>query len=327
MTRMSKRMDAHTDLTVRIGGLVMQNPVMTASGTFGYGPEFARLVDLNRLGAIVVKGISLKPAHGNPPPRLVEIPGGLLNAIGLQNPGFEGFVRDYLPFLRQYQAPVIVNIWGHTIAEYAAIAERFNDVPGVHGLELNISCPNIKRGGIAFGTDPTMARRVITAVRARTRLPLITKLSPNVTVIAEFAHIAEACGADAISLINSFPAMAIDIETRRPILANTTGGLTGPAIHTIALKMVWEAARAVKIPVIGMGGITSAKEALAFIIAGASAVAVGTANFSEPLSTLNVIEGIEAYLVRHRLPSVRVLVGTLKTGPASPKPRGQRPPV
>ncbi|MBU4212593.1 MAG: dihydroorotate dehydrogenase [Verrucomicrobia bacterium] len=317
MTRTLKRIDAHTDLTVRIGGLVMQNPVMTASGTFGYGPEFARLVDLNRLGAIVVKGISLKPAQGNPTPRLVEVPGGLLNAIGLQNPGFAGFVSDYLPFLRQYQAPVIVNIWGHTIEEYAAIAERFSDVPGVHGLELNISCPNIKRGGIAFGTDPKMARQVITAVRKRTRLPLITKLSPNVTIIAEFARIAEACGADAVSLINSFPAMAIDIETRRPILANITGGLTGPAIHTIALKMVWEAAQAVKIPVIGMGGITSAKEALAFIIAGASAIAVGTANFTEPLSTLAVIKGIEAYLVRHRLPSVRALVGTLETGSAS----------
>jgi dihydroorotate dehydrogenase (NAD+) catalytic subunit len=293
----------------------MPNPVMTASGTFGYGPEFARLVDLNRLGAIVVKGISLKPAQGNPPPRMVEVPGGLLNAIGLQNPGFAGFVNDYLPFLRQYQAPVIVNIWGRTIEEYAAVAERFDNVPGIHGLELNISCPNIKRGGIAFGADPKMARRVITAARARTRLPLITKLSPNVRSIAEFARIAEACGADAVSLINSFPAMAIDIETRRPLLANTTGGLTGPAIHTIALKMVWETARAVKIPVIGMGGITSAKEALAFIIAGASAVAVGTANFTEPLCTLAVIKGIETYLVRHRLSSARALVGTLETKP------------
>ena len=313
-------------MTVRIGGLVMQNPVMTASGTFGYGPEFARLVDLNRLGAIVVKGISLKPAQGNPPPRMVEVPGGLLNAIGLQNPGFEGFVRDYLPFLRQYQVPVIVNIWGHTIGEYAAIAERFSDVPGIHGLELNISCPNIKHGGIAFGTDPKMARQVITAVRKRTRLPLIPKLSPNVRSIAEFARIAEACGADAISLINSFPAMAIDIETRRPILANTTGGLTGPAIHTIALKMVWEAARAVTIPVIGMGGITSAKEALAFIIAGASAVAVGTANFTEPRCMLGVIEGIKAYLVQRHLPSVRALVGTLEIGSAKSKPRGRRRP-
>ncbi len=314
------------NLSVHIGRLCMQNPVMTASGTFGYGPEYARLVDLNRLGAIVVKGISLKPAQGNPTPRMVEVPGGLINAIGLQNPGFEGFVRDYLPFLRQFRTPLIVNIWGHTIEEYAAIAERFSNVPGVHGLELNISCPNIKHGGIAFGTDPKMARRVISAVRARTRLPLIPKLSPNVRAIAEFARIAEDCGADAISLINSFPAMAIDIETRRPILANITGGLTGPAIHAIALKMVWEAAQAVKIPVIGMGGITSAKEALAFIIAGASAVAVGTANFSDPHCTLAVIQGIEAYLVRHRLAAVRDLVGTLETGSPSPKSPGRRRP-
>lgn len=310
------------DISVRIGGIVMQNPVMTASGTFGYGPEFARLMDLNRLGAIVVKGISLHATRGHPTPRLVEVPGGLLNAIGLQNPGFEGFVRDYLPFLRQYRLPVIVNIWGHTLEEYAQIAERFDAVPGVHGLELNISCPNIKRGGLAFGADPRMARRVIRAVRRRTRLPLIPKLSPNVPAIAEFARIAEDCGADAVSLINSFPAMAIDIETRRPILANVTGGLTGPAIHPIALKLVWEAARAVRIPVIGMGGITSAKEALAFIIAGASAVAVGTANFTDPLITLEVIEGIAAYLVRHKLPSLRALVGTLEI---VAKPRGRRP--
>lgn len=309
------------DLSVRIGKLVMQNPVMTASGTFGYGPEFAELVDLNRLGAIVVKGISLKPTPGNPPPRLVEVPGGLLNAIGLQNPGFAGFVRDYLPFLRQYQTPVIVNIWGHTIAEYAAIAERFSTVPGVHALELNISCPNIKHGGIAFGTDPKMARRVISTVRAHTRLPLIPKLSPNVPNIAEFARIAEDCGADAVSLINSFPAMAIDIETRRPILANITGGLTGPAIHNIALKMVWETARAVKIPVIGMGGISAAREALAFMIAGASAIAVGTANFTEPRCVLAVIQGIEEYLVRHSLPSARALVGTLATSATTQKAR------
>lgn len=315
------------DLSIRIGKLGMQNPVMTASGTFGYGPEFARLFDLNRLGAIVVKGISLKPVQGNPTPRLVEVPGGLLNAIGLQNPGFEEFVSNYLPFLRQYDAPIIVNIWGHTIEEYAAIAERFGNVPGIHGLELNISCPNIKHGGIAFGTDKKMAQRVIAAVRARTRLPLIPKLSPNVSSIADFARIAEACGADAISLINSFPAMAIDIETRRPILANITGGLTGPAIHTIALKMVWEAARAVKIPVIGMGGITSAQEAIAFIIAGASAVAVGTANFSEPLCTLDIIQGIEDYLVRHHLSSVRALIGTLATDSTPKGHSGKRLPV
>lgn len=305
-------MPTKPDLSIRLGGLVLKNPVMAASGTFGYGVEFARLVDLNRLGAIVVKGISLKPEPGNPTPRLVEVHGGLLNAIGLQNPGFEGFVRDYLPFLRQYQTAVIVNIWGRTVAEYAAIAERFDSVPGVHALELNISCPNIKRGGLAFGTDQRMARKVISAVRAQTRKPLIPKLSPNVTDIAQFARIAEDCGADAVALINSYPALAIDIETRRPILANVTGGLTGPAIHTIALKLVWEAARAVKIPVIGLGGISSAREALAFIIAGASAVQVGTANFQEPRTTLTVIAGIEAYLKRHKIPAVRKLIGTLE---------------
>ena len=300
-------------LAVTISGIAMQNPVMAASGTFGYGPEYAELVDLNRLGALVVKGISLKPAPGNPTPRLVEVSGGLLNAIGLQNPGAEGFIREYLPFLRQYQVPVIVNIWGHSIEEYCDVAERFNGVSGIHGLELNISCPNIKQGGLAFGTDPNMAQQVITAVRAKTRLPLIPKLSPNVANIAQFARIAQECGADAVSLINSIPAMAIDIETRQPVLANITGGLTGPAIHSIALKQVWEVARAVTIPVIGMGGITSANEALAFLIAGATAVAVGTATFTEPQTMLAVIDGIEAYLARHGIGDIRELTGSLIT--------------
>lgn len=300
-------------LDVNIGGIAMSNPVMAASGTFGYGPEYANLVDLNRLGALVVKGISLNPVVGNPTPRLVEVPGGLINAIGLQNPGFEGFVRDYLPFLRQYRVPVIVNIWGHTIEEYEAVAEAFSNVQGVHGLELNISCPNIKAGGIAFGIEPDLARKVITAVRRKTSLPLIPKLSPNVANIAAFARLAEDCGANAISLINSFPAMAIDIETRRPVLANVTGGLTGPAIHPIAVKMVWEAARAVKIPVIGMGGITSAREAIEFLIAGAAAVAVGTATFTHPTTMLEVIDGLEDYLVRHGMQRIQDLVGTLAT--------------
>lgn len=299
------------DLAVKIGGIALRNPVMVASGTFGYGPEYAGLVDLNLLGAFVVKGISIQPASGNPTPRLVEVPGGLLNAIGLQNPGAEGFIRDYLPFLRRYRVPVIVNIWGHSIDEYRAVAARLDRVPGIHGLELNISCPNIKKGGLAFGTDPKMAQQVIKAVRARTRLPLIPKLSPNVANIGRFARLAQDCGADAVSLINSIPAMAIDIETRRPILANITGGLTGPAVHHVALKQVWEAARAVTIPVIGMGGITSAKEALAFLIAGATAVAVGSANFTDPQTSLQVIAGIEAYLVRHRIGAVKKIIGSL----------------
>ncbi len=299
------------NMAVKIGGIAMRNPVMVASGTFGYGPEYADLVNLNRLGAFVVKGISLQPARGNLTPRLVEVTGGLLNAIGLQNPGAEGFIRDYLPFLRRFRTPVIVNIWGHSIDEYRDVAERFDKVPGIHGLELNISCPNIKQGGLAFGVNPKMAQQVIKAVRTATRLPLIPKLSPNVSDIGKFARIAQDCGADAVSLINSIPAMAIDIETRRPALANNTGGLTGPAIHPVALKQVWEAARAVTIPVIGMGGITSAREALAFLIAGASAVAVGTANFTEPQTTLQVIAGIQNYLIRHGIGDVTELIGSL----------------
>ncbi len=312
------------DLSVKLAGLLLKNPVMTASGTFGYGSEYAPLVDLNRLGAIVVKGISAAPAAGNPTPRLVEVPGGLINAIGLQNPGADGFVREHLPFLRQFRTPVIVNIWGRAVGEYADVARRLDGVPGVHALELNISCPNIKEGGLAFGTDLRLAQRVIRAVRRVTRLPLIPKLSPNVTHIADFARAAEDSGGDAISLINSFPAMAIDAETRRPVLANVTGGLTGPALHPIALKMVWEAARAVRIPVIGMGGIACANDALDFLIAGASAVAVGTATFSNPNCAIEVIDGIADYLTRHRARSVRDIIGSLETGPAARPARRAR---
>lgn len=300
------------DMRVNIGAIAMKNPVMAASGTFGYGKEYAGLVDLNRLGAIVVKGISLKPEKGNFPPRLAEVPGGLLNAIGLQNPGCAAFLREHLPFLRQFDVPVIVNIWGRSVGDYAEVASRLDGIAGVSGLEVNISCPNIKTGGIAFGTDLRLTTEVVSAVRKSARLPLIVKLSPNVTRVADFARAAEDNGANAVSLINSFPAMAIDIESRRPVLANVTGGLSGQALHPIALKMVWETAQAVKVPVIGMGGIASAREALAFLIAGASAVAVGTANFADPQATIKVIEGIAAYLVRHKLKSLRDLVGTLQ---------------
>ena len=301
------------NMEVTVAGIRMKNPVTVASGTFGYGPEYADLVDLNGLGAIVVKGISSQPWGGNDTPRMVEVPGGLVNAIGLQNPGFEGFVREYMPFLRQLQTPLIVNIWGRTTEDYADIAARFSDVEGVSGLEVNISCPNIKEGGVAFGTDLKMAAEVIGAVRAHTPLPIIAKLSPNVSSIAPFARLAEENGANALSLINSYPAMVIDIETRRPVLAHKTGGLSGPAIHPIAVKLVYEAARAVKIPVIGMGGITSAKEALEFIIAGATAVAVGTANFTDPGTALAVVRGIREYLVKHGIAAVTDLVGTLRT--------------
>lgn len=300
------------NLEVNIGGIRMKNPVMVASGTFGYGPEYADIVDLNKLGAIVVKGIRIDPWEGNPTPRIVEVPGGLVNAIGLQNPGADKFISEYMPFLRQYDLPVIVNIWGRTIEEYSAVTERFNDVEGVAGLELNISCPNIKEGGIAFGTDPKIAGRVISTVRRKTKLPLIPKLSPNISMMGVFAQVAEDSGADAISMINSIPAMVIDTETRKPILANAVGGLTGPAIHPVAVKMVWEAAKEVKIPIIGMGGITGASDALEFILAGASAIAVGTANFSDPTTALRVIAGIEDYMERQGVSKIADLVGALR---------------
>lgn len=291
----------------------MRNPVMTASGTFGYGPEYADLVDFSRLGAIVVKGISREPVRGNPPPRTVEVASGLINAIGLQNPGVDGFVKEYMPFLRRHDVPVIVNIWGRTIEDYAFVAERFDAVDGVAGLEVNVSCPNIKEGSCTFGSNLDMFKRVIAAVRAKTKLPLIPKLAPDIAGIKTFAKAAEECGADAISLINSIPAMAIDIEARRPVLGNVTGGLSGPAIKPIAVKMVWEAAKAVKIPIVGIGGISNAADAIEFMIAGATAVAVGTANFTDPATALAVVDGLEAYLAGHGLRGVAELVGSLKT--------------
>jgi len=299
-------------LDINLAGIRMKNPVMVASGTFGYGPEYADLVDLNKLGAIVVKGISLEPWGGNRTPRMVEVSGGLINAIGLQNPGVKGFTEKYMPFLRQYDVAVIVNIWGKTQDEYAEVAARFDGVEGVHALEINISCPNVKAGGSSFGTNLESTAKVVAAVRARTKLPIIPKLAPNVSDIGAFAKVCVDNGADALSLINSFPAMAIDIETRRPILANVSGGLSGPAIHPIAVKLVYEAAKAVKVPLIALGGITSAKEAIEFMIAGASAVAVGTANFTEPLTALNVISGLSDYLDRHNMNSVQELVRSIR---------------
>lgn len=300
------------DLSVQIGALTLRNPVLTASGTFGYGPEYADLVDLRRLGAIVVKGICLEPTRGNNLPRTVEVSSGLINAIGLPGPGVDGFVDQYMPFLRQHDVPVIVNIWGRTIEEYAEVARRFDSVAGIAALEVNLSCPNIKEGSAVFGTDPGMFQRCLTAVRKSTRLPLIPKLAPNVSDIAAYAKIAEGEGADAISLINSFPAMAINIETRRPVLANKTGGLTGPAIKPIAVRLVWLAARAVKIPVIGMGGIYSPEDAIEFMIAGASAVAIGTANFTDPSTAVRVIDGLNSYAQRHGLARIRDLTGTIE---------------
>ncbi|MDA0578028.1 MAG: dihydroorotate dehydrogenase [Verrucomicrobia bacterium] len=300
------------DMAVTIAGIRMKNPVLLASGTCGYGPEYADLIDLNALGGITVKGILAVPWEGNTPIRLTETPAGLLNAIGLQNPGMEKFISEYMPFLRRHQTAVIVNIWGRTMEEYGEVAARFDDVEGVHALELNISCPNLKAGGMEFGTDPKTAAQVISLVRKRTRLPLIPKLSPTVHAIAQFARVAEESGADAISLINSVPAMVIDVERRRPVLSNGVGGLTGAAIRPIAVRLVWQAARAVKIPIIGMGGISCGRDALEFLIAGASAVAVGTATFLDPGTALRVVSEIETYLQKHNLASVRDVIGTLE---------------
>jgi dihydroorotate dehydrogenase (NAD+) catalytic subunit len=299
-------------LETNIGGIRMKNPVMVASGTFGYGPEYADLVDLNQLGAIVVKGICLEETKGNRPPRTAETASGMLNAIGLPGPGVAGFVREYMPFLRRYDVPVIVNIWGKTVEEYAEVAARFDRVEGVAGLEVNVSCPNIKEGSAVFGTNLDLFERVLKAIRRATKLPMIPKLAPNVADIAEYARCAEACGADALSLINSFPAMAVDVETRRPKLSNVTGGLTGPAIRPIAVRLVWQAAQAVKIPIIGIGGITCGADALEFFIVGARAVAVGTATFTDPSTAIRLVRDLELYLAEHGLGSLDDVVGTLR---------------
>jgi dihydroorotate dehydrogenase (NAD+) catalytic subunit len=299
------------DLTVSIGQLKLKNPVMTASGTFGYGEEYSEFIDLNRLGAIVVKGISLKPMEGNPPPRVCETPCGMLNSIGLQNVGLKRFLKEKLPYLRKFDTPVIVNILANTIHGYVRLSKAL-DESGVDGIELNVSCPNVKKGGISFGTDKKTLSKLITKVRQSVkRAVLLTKLSPNVSNIQEFSKIAEDSGSDAVSLINTIPGMAVDIETRRPRLANITGGLSGPAIKPVAVRMVWESYNAVKIPIIGMGGIMNAEDAIEFLLAGATAVAIGTANFVSPKATVTIIEGIEDYLNRKGIKDVREIIGGL----------------
>ena len=299
------------NLAVDIGGLVIKNPVMTASGTFGYGREFKDLVDLDRIGAIVVKGLALQPTRGNPPPRIVETACGMLNAIGLENVGVDVFIEKRMPFLRKLTAPTLANIYGQSIEEYAELAARLDEVDGVAGVEVNISCPNVKAGGIVFGSDPKAAYAVTQAVRRRTKRLVMVKLSPNVTDITQLARSVEDAGADSVSLINTITGMAIDVETRRPRLANVTGGLSGPAIKPVALRMVWQVARAVKIPVIGIGGIMTATDALEFLIAGATAVQIGTANFINPKATTDIIDGIEAFMNKKKITDIHDIIGTL----------------
>jgi dihydroorotate dehydrogenase (NAD+) catalytic subunit len=302
------------DLRVRIGALELQNPVLTASGTFGYAKEFEPFLNLNRLGGIIVKGISLEPRAGNPPPRIVETACGMLNAIGLENVGVDRFISEKMPYLRTLTAPLIVNILGDSLDDYRELARRLDEVLGISGIEVNISCPNVKKGGVAFGAVPEMAAAVTAAVRGVTKLPLIVKLSPNVTDITVMAKAVEAAGADAVSLINTLIGMAINAKTRKPRLANIIGGLSGPAVKPIALRMVWQTARAVQIPVIGIGGITTAEDAAEFLLAGATAVQVGTANFSDPSAAEKIIVGLEDYLRQQGEQRVRDIIGTLDTG-------------
>ena len=301
------------DLSLQIGSLTLANPLIAASGCFGYGVEYADIVDLSTLGGVAVKGLFLSEREGHPPPRIVETPSGMLNAIGLQGIGVHRFVAERLPELRERRAIVIVNICGTTLDEYVEVARILSDAEGVHALELNISCPNIKEGGITFGCSLPGTHAVVSAVRKVTRLPVIPKLTPNVTDVASFARAAEEAGADAISLVNTFLAMAIDVHTRRPRLTNIVGGLSGPAIRPIAVRMVYECRRAVKIPIVGMGGIATADDVLEFMIAGANAVQVGTMNFVDPFIWTKLMDGIRAYMTTHAITRLQDIVGTVDT--------------
>ena len=296
--------------TVEIAGVTFKNPVMTASGTFGSGMEYSEFVDLNRLGAVVTKGVANVPWPGNPTPRVAEVYGGMLNAIGLQNPGIDTFLKRDLPFLEQYDTGIIVNVCGKSIEDYLDVVEKLGDT-SVDLLEINVSCPNVKEGAIAFGQDPKMLTEITSRIKKTSKKPIIMKLSPNVTDIAEMARAAEAAGADAISLINTITGMKIDVERRKFVLANKTGGFSGPAIKPVAVRMVYQASHAVKIPVIGMGGIATAEDALEFILAGATAVAVGAMNFVDPYTTVKVADGIEEYMNRHGIEDIRTLIGAV----------------
>ena len=297
---------------VNLAGVELKNPVMVASGTFGSGAEYSEFVDLNRLGAVVTKGVASVPWPGNPAPRIAETASGMLNAIGLQNPGIDLFSKRDLPFLEKFDTKVIVNVCGHSTEEYLDVVERLADEPRVDMLEINISCPNVKEGGLAFGQDPKAVEAITKAVKAKAKQPIIMKLSPNVTDITVMAKAAEAGGADCLSLINTLTGMKIDIERQTFAIANKTGGLSGPAVKPVAVRMVYQVANAVKIPIIGMGGICTAEDAMEFILAGATAVSIGTANFTNPYTTVEVIDGIEAYMRRHGVEDINELIGLVK---------------
>ena len=299
-------------LNTKIGSLELKNPVMTASGTFGYGTEYADFMDINRLGAIIVKGTTLNPRQGNPYPRMAETPSGMLNAVGLQNKGVDYFVDHIYPEVRKFQTNVIVNVSGSCIEDYVQCASIINTLDDIPAIELNISCPNVKQGGMAFGVKPGSAAQVVSAVRKAYDKTLIVKLSPNVTDITEIARAVEGAGADSVSLINTMLGMAIDAEKRKPILSTITGGMSGPAVKPVALRMVWQTAKAVKIPVIGLGGICSATDAIEFLLAGASAIQIGTANFIDPSISEKVVDGIQEYLERHGFASVQDIIGSLE---------------
>ena len=307
MEQLSKEMEL--DLTVNLGGIKMNNPVAVASGTFGYGREYEDYIDIAGIGAVIVKGTTLEPRFGNAPPRIIETAAGMLNAIGLENPGIDVFVNEYLPYLYEKKVTVIANLAGNTIAEYAGIAARLEGCPGIAGIELNISCPNVKQGGLQFGTDPIMVKNVVQAVKAETSLPVMPKLSPNVTDIVEIARAAQEGGADALSMINTLMGMAIDVKTRRPVLANVFGGLSGPAIKPVALRMIYQVRREIDLPILGGGGIMNATDALEFIMAGSTAVSVGTGNFVNPQLADDIVSGLKTFMLENKVQKLSDIVG------------------
>ena len=312
MSELKKEIVKRPDMSVEIAGIKLRNPVMPASGTFGYGEEYTPFIDMEKIGAIVTKGLSLKPKAGNPTPRIAETVSGMLNAIGLQNVGIDAFIQHKMPFLRTVNTPVIANFFGNTLEEYGEVAKRLNDIPEIAAGELNISCPNVKQGGIVFGTDPKAASEVVALVRKNLQKPLIVKLTPNVTDITVVARAVEEAGADAIACINTLTGMSVDVNTRKPRIANMTGGLSGPAIRPVAVRMVHQVVQTVSVPVIGIGGIVKAMDALEFLIVGAKAVQVGTANFVDPTAMISIIEGIEEFLLAEGIDDIHDLIGSLK---------------